>query len=321
MSTTTTMAVINRIQKKKVSRATDLNTYDVLNAQNLVLVESAVPVIEKTLLKCNCASIWSRFYKKKQHTNMKKVINICKTASINQSLSMTCNSYNQQKSMMSCYASIMQRYLNDASVLVNNFVFTKYSVIFVPSIEVKDGLIKKSTTPVASPLTIVMKKGRDPRVCIDFRERNARTETPIFPMPDVHDFLDDAAGFNLYCSFDCTKMFNQYEIVERDRHLAAFITQHGTFEPTRILFGLQGGPQHAVRSARPSMREHEYTNGQAFTRWAKQQNEESGTILYEIDPKTGIVPGSRLDMFIDDCRIAAMTPKAMVKLCELWFLF
>lgn len=39
------------IQKKKVSRATDLNTYDVLNAQNLVLVESAVPVIEKTLLK------------------------------------------------------------------------------------------------------------------------------------------------------------------------------------------------------------------------------------------------------------------------------
>jgi hypothetical protein len=185
----------------------------------------------------------------------------------------------------------------------------------------KDGLIKKSTTPVASPLTIVMKKGRDPRVCIDFRERNARTETPIFPMPDVHDFLDDAAGFKLYCSFDCTKMFNQYEIVERDRHLAAFITQHGTFEPTRILFGLQGGPQHAVRSARPSMREHEYTNGQAFTRWAKQQNEESGTILYEIDPKTGIVPGSRLDIFIDDCRIAAMTPKAMVKLCELWFLF
>jgi large subunit ribosomal protein L4 len=39
------------VQKKKVSRAADLNTYDVLNAQNLVLVESAVPVIEKTLLK------------------------------------------------------------------------------------------------------------------------------------------------------------------------------------------------------------------------------------------------------------------------------
>ena len=39
------------IKKKKVSRAADLNTYDVLNAQNILLVESAVPVIEKTLLK------------------------------------------------------------------------------------------------------------------------------------------------------------------------------------------------------------------------------------------------------------------------------
>jgi len=39
------------VQRKKVSRAADLNTYDVLNAQSLVLVESAVDVIEKTLLK------------------------------------------------------------------------------------------------------------------------------------------------------------------------------------------------------------------------------------------------------------------------------
>jgi large subunit ribosomal protein L4 len=39
------------LKKSKVSRAADLNTYDVLNAQNLVLVESAIPVIEKTLLK------------------------------------------------------------------------------------------------------------------------------------------------------------------------------------------------------------------------------------------------------------------------------
>jgi len=39
------------LKKSKVSRAADLNTYDVLNAQNLILVESAIPVIEKTLLK------------------------------------------------------------------------------------------------------------------------------------------------------------------------------------------------------------------------------------------------------------------------------
>lgn len=39
------------LKKSKVSRAADLNTYDVLHAEDLILVESAVPVIEKTLLK------------------------------------------------------------------------------------------------------------------------------------------------------------------------------------------------------------------------------------------------------------------------------
>jgi len=35
----------------KVVTASDLNTYDILNAQNLVLIEAALPVIEKTLAK------------------------------------------------------------------------------------------------------------------------------------------------------------------------------------------------------------------------------------------------------------------------------
>lgn len=39
------------IQKNKVVMAADLNTYDVLNAGKLVLVEGSVPVMENTLLK------------------------------------------------------------------------------------------------------------------------------------------------------------------------------------------------------------------------------------------------------------------------------
>jgi large subunit ribosomal protein L4 len=35
----------------KVVTASDLNTYDILNAQNLVLVEASLPLIEKTLAK------------------------------------------------------------------------------------------------------------------------------------------------------------------------------------------------------------------------------------------------------------------------------
>jgi large subunit ribosomal protein L4 len=39
------------LKKSKVVTASDLNTYDVVNAQNLILMESSLPVIENTLLK------------------------------------------------------------------------------------------------------------------------------------------------------------------------------------------------------------------------------------------------------------------------------
>ena len=185
----------------------------------------------------------------------------------------------------------------------------------------KDGLIEESQTPVAAPVTVVLKKGREPRVCIDYRERNARTDTPVYPMPDVHDFLDDAAGFQYYCSFDCAKMFNQYEIVKEHRYLAAFMTQRGTYEPSRIMFGVTGGPQHAVRSARPALKSHPKTNGTLFTEWAIEQNKLGENPPYFVDPETKIVPGSNLDIFVDDCRIGSNHLKGLVKLCELWFEF
>lgn len=39
------------LEKNKVVTASDLNTYDILNAQNLILTEASLPVIESTLLK------------------------------------------------------------------------------------------------------------------------------------------------------------------------------------------------------------------------------------------------------------------------------
>ena len=186
---------------------------------------------------------------------------------------------------------------------------------------IKDNLVQESEAAVAAPVTVVFKKDRDPRVCIDYRERNARSDVPIYPMPDVHDFLDEASGFNYYCSFDCTKMFNQIEIKPEHRPLAAFITHRGTFEPSRVLFGLQGGPQHAVRIARPAMRRSPLTNGTTFARWAHEQNLKGIEPPYSFDPKTGLVPGSSLDIFIDDCRVPSNNLAGLVKLCELWFQF
>jgi len=177
----------------------------------------------------------------------------------------------------------------------------------------------KATHPAV--VTVVEKDGREPRVCIDYRNRNARTEVPVFPMPDVMDFLDDNAGFEFYCSFDMAKMFTQFKIKETHKHLAAFITHRGVYEPNAVLFGLAGGPQHAVRECGGAMSADPLTNGTDFTIWAVEQNRRGVKPPYDLDPSTGVIKGSRLRPFIDDVTIPSNHLEGMKKLVELFLEF
>jgi len=180
---------------------------------------------------------------------------------------------------------------------------------------------RESTATHPARVTIVHKDSREPRVCVDYRNRNARTEVPIFPMPDLGDFLDDNSGFKYYCSFDMAKMFNQFKLKEAHKHLAAFITPRGVYEPNVVLFGLAGGPQHAVREAGGAMAKDPLTNGIKFTEWALDQNANGVQPPYPICPSTKVVPGSRLKPFIDDVTIPSNHIEGMKKLVEFFFEF
>ena len=138
--------------------------------------------------------------------------------------------------------------------------------------QITDGLLSESNAARPAVVTVVEKEGRDHRCCFDYRQRNERTEVPVFPMPDIQEFLDEAMGYEYYCSFDMAKMFNQIEINPKHRELAAFITHRGVYDPHRIQFGLQGGPQHAVREVGGLMLTNPLTNGKSFTAWAIKQN-------------------------------------------------
>ena len=177
----------------------------------------------------------------------------------------------------------------------------------------------KATHPAV--VTVVEKDQREPRVCVDYRNRNARTEVPVFPMPDVQDFLDENAGFEFYCSFDMAKMFTQFKIKEEHKHLAAFITHRGVYEPNVVMFGLAGGPQHAVRECGGAMAQDPLTNGTDFTTWALEENKKGANPPYVVDPSTGVIKGSRLKPFIDDVTTPSNHLEGMKKLVELFFEF
>ena len=180
---------------------------------------------------------------------------------------------------------------------------------------------RKSKATHPAPVTVVERPGREPRVCLDYRNRNHRTEVPIYPMPDVHDFLDDAGGFSYYCSFDMAKMFTQFKMKEEHKHLASFITHRGVYEPEVVMFGLAGAPQHAVREVGGSMDEDPRTNGIAYTEWAQERNAQGVQPPYDICPFTKIVKGSRLRPFIDDVFCKTNHPEGMLKMVELFFDF
>ena len=184
-----------------------------------------------------------------------------------------------------------------------------------------DELIRVSNAYRPARVMVAHKEGRDDRVCVDFRNRNLRSIVPVFPMPQIHDHLDEAVGFKFYCSFDCSKMFNQFEIMDQYRHLAAFMTHRGVYEPSRILFGLQGGPQHAVRELTTAMLGDPLTNGIMYTQWAIEQNLAGEDPPYEIDPSLKVVKGSRLRPFVDDVKMMSNHLKGMIKLVNLFLTF
>ena len=143
--------------------------------------------------------------------------------------------------------------------------------------QLADELLSPSNAVRPAVITVVEKEGREPRTCCDYRLRNARTEVPTFPMPDIGEHVDDSIGYKYYCSFDMAKMFNQIELKKEHRDLAAFITHRGVHAPHRVQFGLAGGPQHAVREVGGMMALDPLTNGEDYTAWALNKNEEGVT--------------------------------------------
>jgi hypothetical protein len=109
------------------------------------------------------------------------------------------------------------------------------------------GVIERCTTNPASVYAICM--ARHPskpglRFCLDARPLNANTVLMPYAVPDIADSLDLLAGFKMYCSFDLSAHFQQFELEESCRDLVAFLIPGDADHPAqvwrykRLTFGL-----------------------------------------------------------------------------------
>ncbi|WVZ80719.1 hypothetical protein U9M48_028176 [Paspalum notatum var. saurae] len=92
------------------------------------------------------------------------------------------------------------------------------------------GIIRKSTSPWASPVLLAEKKDGTLRMCVDYRGLNAVTVKNKYPLPRIEDLLisSKVPVFSPKLIYDIPK--------------TAFINRYGLYEYTVMSFGLTNGP-------------------------------------------------------------------------------
>ena len=106
----------------------------------------------------------------------------------------------------------------------------------------RQGTIRPSTSPWASPIVLVKKKNGSTRPCVDYRRLNLLTEKDAFPLPRTSDCLDAVSGARVFSTLDITSAYNQIPVREADVPKTAFVTKYGLYEFTTMPFGLCNAP-------------------------------------------------------------------------------
>ena len=106
----------------------------------------------------------------------------------------------------------------------------------------KQGSVRPSTSPWASPIVLIRKKDGSVRPCVDYRRVNFLCRKDAFPLPRVEDCIDAVQGAVLFSTLDITSAYNQIPVREEDIPKTAFVTKHGLFEYTTMPFGLCNSP-------------------------------------------------------------------------------
>lgn len=104
------------------------------------------------------------------------------------------------------------------------------------------GIIRKSNSPYGSPVVIVRKKNGTIRLCIDYRQLNAKTIGDAFPLPRIEEALEALGGSKIFSSLDLAHGYFQVAVHEDSVPTTAFRVPWGLFEFLRLPQGMKNSP-------------------------------------------------------------------------------
>lgn len=112
-------------------------------------------------------------------------------------------------------------------------------------------IIEPSNSPYNSPILLVPKKSTDDkpkwRLVVDYRQLNTKLIPDKFPLPRVDETLDSLGSAKYFSTLDLRSGFHQIPLAQDSRRYAEFSTDSGHYQPTRLPFGLNVGPNSFQR--------------------------------------------------------------------------
>ena len=88
----------------------------------------------------------------------------------------------------------------------------------------RNGVVRESRSPWASPVVLVDKRDGTKRFCVDYRKVNACTKKDRYPIPRVDDSLDILSGKQYFTTLDLMSGYWQIPVASDDIEKTAFTT-------------------------------------------------------------------------------------------------
>ena len=104
------------------------------------------------------------------------------------------------------------------------------------------GLIRRSSSNYASAIVLVKKKSGALRLCVDYRQLNAKCLKDAFPLPRIDESLEAMDGACIFSSLDLAHGYFQVTMHPDSISKTAFRVPWGLYEFTRMPQGLMNSP-------------------------------------------------------------------------------
>jgi hypothetical protein len=113
---------------------------------------------------------------------------------------------------------------------------------------VKNDILEIPHSPYVNPLTIIQRKDKPVRICVDARQVNQQMVPDRAKTPPAHELLHRFHGAKYISSINLNSAFLQIPLEEFSRIWTAFNFEGQTYQFTRVPFGFRNSSASFIRA-------------------------------------------------------------------------